>query len=74
MQMNKESILHMLEQIGFDSLQIQRFEDILETEGIEEARNYLRCQRCDLVEKMHLYQKKVDQLDYLIYQLKKEEL
>ena len=31
----------------------------------------LKCQRCRLIEDLHKQQKKVDCLDYLIYQLKK---
>ena len=51
---------------------IQKFLHLRKAGQKEEALRTLACHRCHLVCAMHDAQKPVDVLDYLIYQLKKE--
>lgn len=47
----------------------RRFLEAMEAAGAEEQLQMLRCQRCRLVECIHVAQRKLDMLDYLRYQL-----
>ena len=68
--MTQETIRQTLTDAGCPQETITAF---LESSGAESLR-VLRQHRCTLLEILHEEQKKLDCLDYLLYQLKKESL
>ena len=62
----------ILSEIGLSQDEIATAERFNESGNTDELKKYLRICRCDLIDEMHCTQKKVDNLDYLIRQLKGE--
>lgn len=71
---SKTQIKRNLEDAGCNSKQIENFMAHLKSEDINKQLLFLKCQRCTLLEDVHVVQKKIDCLDYLIYSLKKQNL
>lgn len=72
-QLSKENITRNLKDAGCDHQQIHQFMQYFENKNFQKQMLILKCQRCQLREEIHIFQKKIDCLDYLIYMLKKEE-
>lgn len=51
---------------------IEKAEKLLQTGRIEDLVRHLRFCRCDLMDDLHMIQKKVDCMDYLIRQAEKD--
>ncbi len=71
--LSNEAIVRNLQDAGCDHMQIQKFIQYLENQDIQKQLSFLKCHRCTLINEVHNVQKKIDCLDYLIYQLKKGE-
>ena len=71
--MRVDCIRCFLEDIGCTPAEIERFLSAGHAEGRVERLRILTCRRCVLMEQMHAVQKQIDDLDYLIYQMKLEE-
>lgn len=69
--LSKENIKKNLSDAGCNQKQIDTFIQSLDKDTFDQQLLFLKCQRCSLIEKLHDAQKKVDCIDYLIYQLKK---
>lgn len=70
---SKESVVQNLKDAGFQNDTISRFLECRDDKVLKDQIMFLKCQRCELVEDLHIAQKKIERLDYLIYSLKKEE-
>lgn len=60
----------ILSEIGLSQDEISTAERLNESGNTDDLKKYLRICRCDLMDEMHHTQKKVDNLDYLIRQIK----
>lgn len=66
-----EDIIQNLKDAGCDSDKISDICKLCDTGQIREAVRVLRRHRCELMDKLHESQNKVDCLDYLVYQMEK---
>ena len=64
--MNAENARQCLTDIGCSPDRINHLAELVEAGKLSEAKQRLRCLRCDLMEELHLCQRRVDQLDWLI--------
>ena len=71
--MNAENARQCLTDIGCSQDRInrlaelvERLAELVEAGRLTEAKQRLRCLRCDLMEELHVCQRRVDQLDWLI--------
>ena len=64
--MNAENARQCLTDIGCSPDRIDRLAELVEAGRLAEAKQRLRCLRCDLMEELHICQRRVDQLDWLI--------
>ena len=60
----------ILSEIGLSQDEISTAERLNESGNTDDLKKHLRICRCDLMDEMHHTQKKVDNLDYLIRQIK----
>ena len=67
---SEEDLIQNLCDAGCDSQMIEQFLDSLRQENIRESAFLLRRHRSALLDMVHSGQKKIDCLDYLIYQMK----
>ena len=74
MGMNKEKIFCCLKDIVCSSMSIEQFLMCYESKDVQGAIRILKKERCQLIEKLHQEQQKIDCLDYLLCQIKKENL
>ena len=64
--MNAENARQCLTDIGCSPDRIDRLAELVEAGRLTEAKQRLRCLRCDLMEELHVCQRRVDQVDWLI--------
>ena len=64
--MNAENARQCLIEIGCSPERINPLAELMEAGRLKEAKQRLRCLRCDLMEELHACQRRVDQLDWLI--------
>ncbi len=64
--MNAESARQCLTDLGCRPDKAARLAELVEANRLTEAKQQLRCLRCDLMEELHACQRRVDQLDWLI--------
>ena len=64
--MNTESARQCLSDIGCSPDRISQVAELVEAGQLAEAKQRLRRLRCDLMEELHLCQRRVDRLDWLI--------
>jgi hypothetical protein len=64
--MNAESARQCLTDLGCRPDKAARLAELMEANRLTEAKQQLRCLRCDLMEALHVCQRRVDQLDWLI--------
>ncbi len=64
--MNAENARQCLTDIGCRPDKAARLAELVEANRLAEAKQQLRCLRCDLMEELHVCQRRVDQLDWLI--------
>lgn len=74
METNKEKVACCLKDIGCSSQVIEDFLVYYDRQDEREAILLLKKERCQLMEKLHQAQQKIDCLDYLLCQLKKGKL
>ena len=70
--MDEDRILSGLEDAGCTALEIEAVRKTLESGNDEELLHRMRCLRANLLEEMHLSQRRVDTLDTLIREVKKQ--
>ena len=66
----ENTLTTILSEIGLSQDDISAAERLNKAGKCDDLQKYLRLCRCDLMDEMHHTQKKVDNLDYLIRQLK----
>ena len=64
--MNAENARQCLSDIGCSPDRISQVAGLVEEGRLTEAKQRLRCLRCDLMEELHVCQRRVDQVDWLI--------
>ena len=64
--MNAERAIQCLSEIGCDPIRIGQVAELVKAGRLTEAKQRLRCLRCELMEELHVCQRRVDQLDWLI--------
>lgn len=64
-------IIQNLKDAGCDAKTVERFMELQETGKTEELLNLLSCHRHQLLERVHREEKRIDCLDYLVYQIQK---
>ncbi|MDO4557056.1 MAG: hypothetical protein Q4B70_18245 [Lachnospiraceae bacterium] len=69
-QISEKSIITNLQDAGCSSQQIENFIKSYKDDDINKQILLLKCQRCLLLEDLHIVQKKIECLDYLIHMLK----
>lgn len=70
----RQEIIKSLEGLGISQSDIQIIVSSIENEDNETARLFLRRHRVLLMDSLHESQKKVDDLDFLVYQLDKDKI
>ena len=68
------SLVRNLKDAGCGPLLIEKILALHESGNLREELRLLAAQRSGLLEKVHVAQKKVDCLDYLVFQMKQESL
>ncbi len=68
--MNEDRILSGLEDAGCTACEIEAVRKALESGNAQELLHRMRCLRANLLEEMHLSQRRVDTLDTLIREVK----
>ena len=66
----ENTLTAILSDIGLSQEKVSAAERLREAGKRDDLQKYLRMCRCDLIEEMHSTQKKVDNLDYLLRQIK----
>ena len=61
-----ENARQCLTDIGCGPERIKYLAELMEAGRLTEAKQQLRCLRCDLMEELHVCQRRADQLDWLI--------
>ncbi|MBR3098937.1 MAG: hypothetical protein IKH18_05160 [Clostridia bacterium] len=69
--MNAETARQCLTDIGYSPEKAARLAELMGENRLTEAKQQLRCLRCDLMEELHVCQRRVDQLDWLIRETEK---
>ena len=69
--MQAETARQCLTDIGCRPERVNRLMELVQTDRLIEAKQQLRCLRCDLMEELHACQRRVDQLDWLIRETEK---
>lgn len=72
--MNKEELIQNLQDAGGNKEIVKEFSELLEKNQIDKVFLLLSKYRNSLLEVLHQNQKKIDILDYLIFDLKKQNL
>ena len=66
----ENTLTAILSDIGVSQEKVSAAERLRAAGKCDDLQKYLRMCRCDLIEEMHSTQKKVDNLDYLLRQIK----
>jgi len=69
--MQAETARQCLTDIGCKPERASCLIELMEADRLTEAKQQLRCLRCDLMEELHACQRRVDQLDWLIRETEK---
>lgn len=72
--LSNEKIKENLIDIDCDENQINSFIEYLEEDNLNKMFKLLKIHRYNILDKIHVEQRKLDHLDYLVYQLKKEKI
>ena len=72
MGLTEDEALQLLEQLQLTEEEEARYRMLAAAGNPAEFYRFLRCLRCGFLEEMHDCQKRLEQLDFLIYQTKKE--
>lgn len=72
MYQTEEAVVQNLKDAGCSEEKIAAFMKEFHGERMKEAVRVLEIQRCSLLEELHASQKKIDCLDYLVYQIEKQ--
>ncbi|MCM1061875.1 MAG: MerR family transcriptional regulator [Eubacterium sp.] len=71
-ELRKVGVIHSLEKAGFNVQMIRQYLTLTDGGQKEEKIRLLRKQRCRLLEEIHGKQQSLDELDYMISEIKKE--
>lgn len=71
MYQTEEAVIQNLKDAGCSEEKIAAFIKEVHAERMKEAVRILETQRCSLLEELHASQKKIDCLDYLVFQMRK---
>lgn len=66
----ENTLIAILSEIGLSQDEISTAERLNNADRCDDLQKYLRMCRCGLIDEMHHTQKKIDNLDYLIRQIK----
>ena len=69
--MLSETARQCLREMGFDEDRGEAVAGLLAEEKLTQARQRLRCLRCELMEHLHDCQRRVDRMDWLIREIEK---
>lgn len=69
-----EEVIQNLKDAGCSQAQIQKFVKCLEDESKKEQLAFLDGHRNDLLDRVHSDEKRIECLDYLIYQIEQDKL
>lgn len=69
----KEKLLYFLRELHFEQEVYAKLQQYIDEENYEDSIVLLRKKRISLLEKLHASQKALDDLDLLVYQMKKLE-
>lgn len=69
---NQDAVIQNLKDAGCESETIENFMDYEKEGEVTKELELLSCHRKCLLENLHICQKQIDCLDYLIYQMKKK--
>ncbi len=64
--MNAESAMMCLKDIGCRPDRAARLAELFDADSLTQAKQQLRCLRCELMEELHVCRRRVDQPDRLI--------
>lgn len=70
MELTQEDMMQFLNELQLPKDIIEHCKGMLVEERYQEIYNSLRCVRCEYLEELHRSQKRLDKLDYLLYQVK----
>lgn len=70
--MTEENLIQNLKDAGFDKTSIQLFNRFWKEKKQNEQLEILYGKRNELLDHIHLYEQKINNIDYLIFQMKKE--
>ena len=70
----EERLLRNLKDAGCDEATIQKYLELQGEGRLQEQYKLLRSHRASLLDRVHVSQRMVDCLDYLIYEMKKKQL
>lgn len=71
---NAEAVLQNLRDAGCDARTIERFMELLQAGKITEELGLLDAHRSALLRRVHADEKRIDCLDYLIYQIEQHKI
>lgn len=69
--MNTEDAMQCLSDVQCSPERARRLTELMKAGRLTEAKQQLRCLRCDLMEELHSCQRRVDLLDWLIRETEK---
>lgn len=72
MEQSRENILQNLKDAGLSKVQASECMKFIDGQDYDGAEKYLRCIRCGLMDELHESQSKVDSMDFMLYNLKKQ--
>lgn len=67
-----QAVIQNLKDAGCDSKTVEKFMKLREEGDIKEQLDLLCRHRCKLLDRVHREEKKIDCLDYLVYQIQKK--
>lgn len=70
--MGMDCVCCLLKDIGCSSEEVERFLEMERTGDRAGQIGLLTCRRCTLLERMHSVQKQIDEIDCLLYKIRKE--
>ena len=70
MELTREDLIQCLDALNASQERIARYKSMAAQDSYRELYNCLRCLRCDYLDALHESQKQLDQLDFVIYDLK----
>ena len=70
MKIRREDVIQNLKDVGLRENEIMRCMSWFDENNFQDTYSFLRSIRCCMLDEVHMAQKKLDQLDYLLFILK----